>query len=108
MNEAIQKAKKLDDEITKLRLRIARKTKQRKHWLRRLKDMGDAKSKNILEIKKDEGEVEVIEEALEALSDTIIDSSLFAPLSPNALSTLMSDFVAGEIVAACQGTPSSS
>ncbi len=31
MNEAIQKAKKLDDEITKLRLRIARKTKQKKH-----------------------------------------------------------------------------
>ncbi len=31
MDEAIQKAKKLNDEITKLRLRIARKTKQRKH-----------------------------------------------------------------------------
>jgi len=31
MNEAIQKAKKLNDEITELRLRIARKTKQRKH-----------------------------------------------------------------------------
>jgi len=31
MNEIIQKAKKLNDKITKLRLRIARKTKQRKH-----------------------------------------------------------------------------
>jgi hypothetical protein len=31
MNEAIQNAKKLNDEITELRLRIARKTKQRKH-----------------------------------------------------------------------------
>jgi len=70
--------------------------------------MGDAKSKNILEIEESEGKVECIEEALEALSNAIIDSSLFAPLSPNALSTLMSDFVAGEIVATCQGTSSSS
>jgi len=108
MDEAIQKAEKLDDEITELRLRIARKTKQRKHWLRRLKDMGDAESKNILEIEEGEGEVECIEGAPEARFDAIIDPSLFAPLSPNALSTLMSDFVAGEIVAACQGTSSSS
>jgi hypothetical protein len=70
--------------------------------------MGDAKSKNILKIEKNKKEIECIEEALEALFDTIIDSSLFAPLSPNALSTLMSDFVASEIVAACQGTSSSS
>ncbi len=63
--------------------------------------MSDAKSKNILEIKKSEGEIKCIEEALKALSNTIIDSSLFAPLFSNALSTLMSDFVASEIVAAC-------
>ncbi len=31
MNEAIQKTKKLNDEIIELRLKIARKTKQRKH-----------------------------------------------------------------------------
>ena len=31
MNKIIQKTKKLNDKITKLRLRIARKTKQRKH-----------------------------------------------------------------------------
>jgi hypothetical protein len=31
MNEVIQNAKKLNDEIIELRLRIARKTKQRKH-----------------------------------------------------------------------------
>ncbi len=31
MNKAIQTTKKLDDEITKLHLRIARKTKQKKH-----------------------------------------------------------------------------
>jgi len=31
MNEAFQKIKKLNDEIIELRLRIARKTKQRKH-----------------------------------------------------------------------------
>jgi len=31
IDKVIQKTKKLNDEITKLRLRIARKTKQRKH-----------------------------------------------------------------------------
>jgi len=31
MNKAIQKTKKLNNKITKLRLRIARKTKQEKH-----------------------------------------------------------------------------
>ncbi len=31
MNKVIEKTKKLNDEITKSRLRIARKTKQRKH-----------------------------------------------------------------------------
>ncbi len=63
--------------------------------------MSDAKSKNILKIEKNKREIECIEEAFEALFDTIIDFSLFASLSPNALSTLMSDFVANENVVAC-------
>ncbi len=63
--------------------------------------MNDAKSKNILKIEKNKREIECIEEAFEALLDIIIDSSLFAFLSLNALSTLMSDFVASENVVAC-------
>ncbi len=63
--------------------------------------MSDAKSKNILKIKKDKREIECTKEALKALFDTIIDFSLFALLSSNALSTLISDFVANEIVAIC-------
>jgi len=70
--------------------------------------MGNAKSKNILKIKKDKREIKCIKEAFEALFDTIIDSSLFAFLFFNALSTLMSDFVVDEIVVACQDTSSSS
>jgi len=66
-----------------------------------LKDIGNAKSKNILEIKSNKKEIECIEETFEALFDIVVDSSLFASLSPNALSTLMSDFVANEIVATC-------
>jgi len=66
--------------------------------------MSNAKSKNILKIKKSESEIECIEEALKALFDTIIDSSLFAFLFPNALLTLISDFVVNEIVATCQDT----
>ncbi len=63
--------------------------------------MSDAKSKNILKIKKNKREIECIEETFEALFDTIIDSSLFILLFPNVLSTLISDFVVNEIVATC-------
>jgi len=63
--------------------------------------MSDAKSKNILKIEKNKKEIKCIEETLKTLFDTIIDSSLFALLSLDALSTLMSDFVVNEIVVAC-------
>jgi len=84
-----------------LRLRIARKTKQRKHWLRRLKDISDVESKNILEIEEGEREIKNAKEMFEALFDTSIDLSLFAFLFSNALSSLISDFVVDEIVATC-------
>jgi len=63
--------------------------------------MSDAKSKNILEIKKNEKKIECIEKAFEILFNTIIDFSLFALLFLNALSTLISDFVVNKIVAIC-------
>ncbi len=63
--------------------------------------MDDAKSKNILKIKKSKREIECIEEMFETLFDINIDFLLFAFLSSNALSTLMSDFVANENVVAC-------
>ena len=63
--------------------------------------MNDAKSKNILKIKKSKKEIECIEETFEILFNTFIDSSLFALLFLNALSILISDFVVNEIVVAC-------
>jgi len=66
--------------------------------------MNDAKSKNILKIKNDKKEIKCIEETFEALFDIVIDFLLFAFLSSNALSTLMSDFVVNEIVVICQDT----
>ncbi len=63
--------------------------------------MNDAKSKNILKIKKSKKEIECIEETFEILFNTFIDSSLFALLFLNALSILISDFVVNEIVATC-------
>ncbi len=63
--------------------------------------MSDAKSKNILKIEKNKKEIECTKETFETLFDTIIDSSLFALLFLNALSTLISDFVVNEIVATC-------
>ncbi len=46
--------------------------------------------------------IKCIAKAFEVLSNIIIDSSLFALLSSNALSNLMSDFVANENVVICQ------
>ena len=50
MNKALKEVEKLKNEILKLRLRLARKEKQRKHWRRRLKDFDDRESRNILKI----------------------------------------------------------
>ncbi len=66
-----------------------------------MKNISDAKSKNILKIKKNKREIKCIKETFEVLFDIIIDSLLFAFLFFNALSTLISDFVANEIVAIC-------
>ncbi len=63
--------------------------------------MNDAKLKNILKIKKSKKEIKCIEKTFEILFDTIIDSSLFAFLFLNALSTLISNFVVDKIVAIC-------
>ena len=62
--------------------------------------MSNAKSKNILEIKKNKREIKCTKETFETLFNIIIDSSLFAFLFSNALSTLISDFVVNEIVVA--------
>jgi len=70
--------------------------------------MSNAKSKNILKIEKNKKEIECTKETFKALFDIIIDFSLFAFLFFNVLSTLISDFVANEIVAICQDTSSSS
>ena len=66
-----------------------------------LKNISDAKSKNILKIKNDKKEIKCIKETFKALFNIVINFSLFALLSSNALSTFISDFVANEIVATC-------
>ena len=54
IDEAITKAKKLDKEIIDLIRKTARKRTKRKYWLRRLRNLGDTQSRNILEIKAEE------------------------------------------------------
>ncbi len=63
--------------------------------------MNNAKSKNILKIEKNKREIECIKKTFETLFNIIIDFSLFAFLFSNVLSTLISNFVANEIVAIC-------
>jgi hypothetical protein len=63
--------------------------------------MNNAKSKNILKIKKNKKEIKCIKETFETLFDIIIDFLLFAFLFLNVLLTLISSFVANEIVAIC-------
>ena len=52
MNKIIKKIDRLNDEILKTRLKLAKLKKQRKYWLSRLRDLSDAKSRNILKIEK--------------------------------------------------------
>ncbi|KAI4200177.1 MAG: hypothetical protein LQ350_004138, partial [Teloschistes chrysophthalmus] len=54
MDKAIKEAEKLDEEILEIRLKLARKERQRRYWLNRLKELGDQESKNILEIEAEE------------------------------------------------------
>ncbi len=55
----------------------------------------------MLKIKKNKREIECIKKTFKTLFNTIIDFLLFTFLFFNALLTLISDFVANEIVATC-------
>jgi len=66
-----------------------------------LKNISNAKSKNILKIEKSKREIKYTKETPKVLFNIIIDFSLFALLFSNVLSTLISDFVANKIVVAC-------
>ena len=52
MNKIIKKIDRLNDEILKTRFKLVKLKKQRKYWLSRLRDLSDAKSRNILKIEK--------------------------------------------------------
>ena len=54
MDKASRNVEKLGDEILDMRIKLARVEKQRRYWLKRLKDLGDQESANILEIEADE------------------------------------------------------
>jgi len=99
INKIIKKTEKLNNKITELYLKIARKIKQKKHWLCCLKDINNAESKNILKIEKNKKEIKNTEKIFETLFDTNIDLFLFVFLSSDTLSSLISNFVASEIVA---------
>ena len=92
MNKALKEAKKLNDEILELRLKLARKEKQRKHWRRRLKDLDDHESQNILKIEA----TKVIDEPPFDLVNDVIS---FFKLSPQALTSLF-DFLVDETLEA--------
>ncbi len=66
-----------------------------------LKNISNAKSKNILKIEENKKEIKHIKEIFKVLFNTIINSLLFAFLFSNVLSTLISNFVINKIVALC-------
>lgn len=53
-DKSIDQEEKLDDEILELSLEIARLRKQKRHWLKVRKELGDLEAKNILELEEDE------------------------------------------------------
>ena len=54
MDKALRNVEELDDQILEMRIKLARVEKQRRFWLKRMKDLGDKESANILEIEADE------------------------------------------------------
>ena len=97
MDEAIAKAERLDEEIIDLMRKTARKRTERKYWLRRLRDLGDTESRNILEIEE--------EESLEGRSAapvtgpppsvTISEDPALLAMSPNAFDEFLRDLPSG-------------
>ena len=75
MNKALKKAKKLKNEIFELRLRLARKKKQRRHWRRRLKNLDDHEFRNILKI---EAKKTIDESSLEFVNDVFFFFWIFS------------------------------
>ena len=86
MNKALKEAKKLNDEIFELRLRLARKEKQRKHWRRRFRDLDDHESRNILKIEA----TKAIDELLFEFANDVF---FLLEFSLQALTTLFDFFV---------------
>ena len=93
IDEAIAKAEKLDKEIIDLIRKTARKRTERKYWLRRLRNLGDTESRNILEIKEEES----LEDRLAAPvtgpppSVTIFEDPALLAISPNAFNEFLRD-----------------
>ena len=99
INKIIKKTEKLNNKITELHLRIACKTKQKKHWFCCLKDIDNIESKNILKIEKNKREIKNTEKISETLFNTNINLFLFVFLFSDTLSSFISNFVADKIVA---------
>ena len=97
IDEAIAKAEKLDEEIIDLMRKTARKRTKRKYWLRRLRDLGDTESRNILEIEAEES----LEDQLEApvtgptSSVAISEDPALLAISPNAFDDFLRDLSSG-------------
>ena len=75
IDKAIREAEKLDNEILQSRMKTARLEKQRRFQLKRLKELGDKESANILEIEEQEQE-EGIQAEDPILNDFSFDVSL--------------------------------
>ena len=113
MDEAIAKAEKLDKEIIDLIRKTARKQTKRKYWLRRLRDLGDTESRNILEIKAEESLEDQSEVPVTGPTSSVAiseDPALLA-MSPNAFDDFLRDLSSsvGETVpvssSSSQGAP---
>ena len=86
MNKALKEAKKLKDEILELRLKFARKEKQRKHWRRRFKNLDNHEFRNILKIKAKK----IVDESF---LDIVDDDFFLLNFFPWALTNLFNSFI---------------
>ena len=97
MDEAIAKAEKLDKEIIDLIRKTARRRTERKYWLRRLRDLGDTESRNILEIEAEESSEDRSAAPITGppSSVTISEGPALLAISPNAFDEFLRDLPSG-------------
>ena len=87
-DKALRQEERIEEEILELQMKLARKRKEQKHWLRVRRELGDREAQNILELEEDErleSERESGRAENPSATPPTLDDIFGAPLSPGTI-----------------------